>query len=368
MNERVIQFRVGVVVVAATIITGILIMLFGEGKNLVRNQYQILLRFDRAPGVTVDTPVRKHGITIGRVSEVELADEGGVLLTARIDEGRRLYQNEVCLIRTASLLGDAILDFVPSSEPGQRGDLIQDGDLLADGVVASNPLEVLTDLKGNLELAVGAIESAATEVESLASNLNSVIGNNDDQMGRILEKAELALDQFNRTMTTVDGLIGDEEMQGRLRDSLAGLPQVFEDVKQTLASTRQTMEGFDRVSARAEVNLANIESLTRPLGERGEELVGGIASTIDNLNVLTKQLVTFSEALNSKDGSLGRFIHDRQLYDRIDEAVRNVNVASRRIRPILDDVRTFTDKIARDPRQLGVKGALDQRPLGAGLK
>jgi phospholipid/cholesterol/gamma-HCH transport system substrate-binding protein len=368
MNERVIQFRVGVVVVAATIITGILVMLFGEARTLVQGQYTILLRFDRAPGVTVDTPVRKHGVLIGRVSNVELLDEGGVLLTARIDEGRRLYQNEVCLIRTSSLLGDAVLDFVPSDEAGARGALIQDGDLLADGVVASNPLDVLTDLEDNLESAVGAIESAATEVQSLAQNVNSIVTDNDDQFRRIMDKSEMALDQFNRTMTTIDDLVGDEELRERLKQSLEDLPNIFTDVRTTLQKTQETMAGFDRVSVRAERNLENLEKFTQPLGQRGEDLVAGIATSIDNLDALTGQLVTFSESLNEREGSLGRFIHDRELYDRLDEAVRNVNLASRRIRPILDDVRTFTDKIARDPRQLGVKGALDRRPLGTGLK
>jgi phospholipid/cholesterol/gamma-HCH transport system substrate-binding protein len=368
MNERVIQFRVGVVVVAATIITGILIMLFGEGKTLVRSQYTIFLRFPLAPGVTVDTPVRKHGVTIGRVSTVELLDEGGVLLTARIDEGRRLYRNEVCLIRPASLLGDAVLDFVPSAQQEAPGPLIQDGDLLADGLVASNPLEVLTNLEENLEETIGSIGSAANEVELLARNLNSTLGGNNDQLQRILDKSERALDQFTVVMTSVDSLIGDEELRSRLRQTLADLPQLVTEMKTTIEAARQTMAGIDRVSGRAEQNLANIENFTRPLGERGEELVGNVAVAFENLEQLTGQLAVFGQALNNPDGSLGRFIQDRQLYDRLDEAVRNVNMASRRIRPILDDVRTFTDKIAQDPRQLGLAGALDRRPLGSGIK
>ena len=38
------------------------------------------------------------------------------------------------------------------------------------------------------------------------------------------------------------------------------------------------------------------------------------------------------------------------------------------VKPILDDIRIFSDKIARDPRQLGLKGALDRRPVGTGTK
>ena len=34
----------------------------------------------------------------------------------------------------------------------------------------------------------------------------------------------------------------------------------------------------------------------------------------------------------------------------------------------MNDIRIFSDKIARDPRQLGLKGALDKRPLGTGNK
>ena len=79
---------------------------------------------------------------------------------------------------------------------------------------------------------------------------------------------------------------------------------------------------------------------------------------------MSAQFAVFSQALNSREGSLGRFIHDRALYDQFDEAVSNITDATRRIRPILDDVREFTDKISRDPRQLGVKGALDRRQIG----
>ena len=43
----------------------------------------------------------------------------------------------------------------------------------------------------------------------------------------------------------------------------------------------------------------------------------------------------------------------------------NVRKLTQELRPIVDDVRVFTDKIARHPEQLGVRGALDRRP---GLK
>jgi hypothetical protein len=41
------------------------------------------------------------------------------------------------------------------------------------------------------------------------------------------------------------------------------------------------------------------------------------------------------------------------------------STGSRAKSTIVDDVRVFTDKIARHPEQLGVRGAIDRRP---GLK
>ena len=68
------------------------------------------------------------------------------------------------------------------------------------------------------------------------------------------------------------------------------------------------------------------------------------------------------------DGTLGRIIHDDELYTDIRETVRNVNAASQRIRPILDNVRILTDKLAVDPGGELIKRGLDRRPVGTGRK
>ena len=62
MDERVVQFRVGVTVLASLIITGILALLFGELPSVLRGSYTVYIKFASAPGVSQDTPVRKSGI------------------------------------------------------------------------------------------------------------------------------------------------------------------------------------------------------------------------------------------------------------------------------------------------------------------
>ena len=69
--------------------------------------------------------------------------------------------------------------------------------------------------------------------------------------------------------------------------------------------------------------------------------------------------------MNNPEGSLGRLTRDPRLYENIAEATENINCLTRDLRPILDDVRVFTDKIARDPGRLGVRGVFQKN---SGLK
>ena len=115
----------------------------------------------------------------------------------------------------------------------------------------------------------------------------------------------------------------------------------------------------------ADRNLRNLEGLTKPLGERGEQMVAQVDRTIGRLDETLQQAATFTRALNESQGTLGKLVRDPKVYDDLAQAANNVNNLTKELRPIVDDVRVFTDKIARHPEQLGVRGALDRRP---GLK
>jgi phospholipid/cholesterol/gamma-HCH transport system substrate-binding protein len=299
MDERVLRFYVGVVVLSAALLTGILIFLLGEGRAFFQRRYTIFLRFAQAPGVTTDTPVRKHGVLIGRVKQVVLQEEGGVMLTAWIDARYKLRRNEVCRIGTSSFLGDAVLEFVPKGEEDGSTEVVQDGDLLSDGFVASDPLKVLTNLEGDMQSTIKAIETAADEVAFLARNLNETLDGDRGQIQRIVRKSELALDTFQSTMSAIDDMLGDPELKASLKRSLADLPLVFDNVRSVLSEAQQTFAGFDRVSQKAERNLDNLEALTEPLGERGAALAENFDTTVENLYVLIVQLVEFSRSINS---------------------------------------------------------------------
>jgi phospholipid/cholesterol/gamma-HCH transport system substrate-binding protein len=368
MNDRVMALRVGIVLLAAGFITGFLIILLGEGRTFLQGRYTVHIKFPQAPGVAIDTPVRKDGVLIGRVTHVELRDEGGVVITARIDEGRKVYKDEAVRIATSSLLGDSVLEFVPDPTTSQPHELYQDGDFIGNGRVAADPISVLTNLEGDVRTTLNSFRSTADDVSNLAKRWQNAFGTDSERMQRIMQKSENALDQMNRSAESLNQFIGDPEVTADLKEGIRRLPQTMQDMQTTLATTRETVERFRGTQERFERNLDNIEPFTKALGDRGDEIVGDVHSIVKNVESLTSIGADLAERISNADGSLAKLIRDDDLYDKIYSTVDNFHDMSRRVQPIINDLRIFSDKIATDPRQLGVKGALDRRPVGAGIK
>lgn len=355
MNDRLMQFRVGVMVLATAIIAGILIVLFGDLPSLVQATYPLKMSFADARGVSDGTPVRKNGILVGRVSNVQLDERGGVSVVADIDSYVPVYRDEQPQIAT-TLLGDAEIQLVPGRivPPRQRVGT----DEVLTGLVARDPFEVFAALEPKFSTTLDSLAEASNSVSKLSANLDRMFLGEDDKFERMVRKTETALDSFSTAMNNINDVMGDPNAREKLKDTITALPDVLADLRTTVRGMGTTIDSADR-------NLRNLEGLTRPLGERGEQMVGRLDSTIGRLDEVLAQAVTFTKTLNESQGTLGRLVRDPQVYEELAQAAANVNRLTRELRPIVDDVRVFTDKIARHPEQLGVRGALDRRP---GLK
>lgn len=355
MNDRVIQFRVGVMVLATAIIAGILVVLFGDLPSLVQSTYVLRMNFSDARGVSSGTPVRKNGILVGRVSSVMLDERGGVSVTADIDSYVPVYRDETPRV-ASTILGDAEIELVagrivPPRQPVTSDEVLRES-------VSKDPLSSFSALEPKVTASLESLTRASEAVAALSMNLEKTFVKDDIQLDRTVEKLDTALDTFTLAMNNVNDIVGDAQARKRLKDSINALPDVLVDLRESVGGISSTIETADR-------NLQNLEGLSKPLGERGESMVQGIDRAINRLDTVLVQAATFTQALNESQGTLGKLVRDPQVYNDLAQAAGNVNRLTQDLRPIIDDVRVFTDKIARHPEQLGVRGALDRRP---GLK
>jgi phospholipid/cholesterol/gamma-HCH transport system substrate-binding protein len=352
MSDRVMQFRVGVMVLATAIIAGILIVLFGDLPSLVQGTYPLKMSFSDARGVAGGTPVRKNGILVGRVSSVMLDERGGVSVVADIDSHVPMYKDEVPRI-SSTILGDAEIQLVPGqvTPPRQR---LAANDVLV-GAVSRDPLEIFSALEPKLASTLDSLAQASESVQKLSVNIDRVFAGGDDRFEKMIRKTDAALDSFSTAMDNINAVMGNAETREDILNTIAALPEVVADLRKTVQGVSVTVDTADR-------NLRNLEGLTKPLGERGAAMVAQIDKTIGRLDETLQQAAMFTKALNESQGTLGKLVRDPQVYNELAQAVSTVNHLTKELRPIVDDVRVFTDKIARHPEQLGVRGALDRRP------
>ena len=418
MDENKLRFGVGVLVIAAIGIGIILAFLFGAFPTVLNQEYTLLVEFPSAEGISTNSPVLRDGVRIGRVADIDLLDDQGVLVTLAMGENERLTHRYVPTIGRGSLVtGDSTIEFVrvddqrlqdihrdPNLDPAQFASIpYGDGDYYQFGQKAEDPLKSLyaleDDLRDTMESIRGAgqsIEQAGVSVNELARQVSEVIGGTDSTIEDVADQAVQALEEFQGAMQDVRAIVGNPEMQQRLQETLNELPELLQEAQGTLQSADRTFESFEKagnrfesVGEQAEVavknvdatidsvretvqsarrTVDNIERFTKPLGDRSEQLVAQVLQTLTRLDGALAEVQTFGVTLNNSNGTVKRLLEDEELYYQVRRTVQNIEEATAKIRPILDDVRIFSDKVARDPRELGVRGALTKRPSGMGLK
>jgi phospholipid/cholesterol/gamma-HCH transport system substrate-binding protein len=384
MDEKILQLRVGIFVVMAFAILFFLIWLTSESW---KGKYVIYIKPTSAPGVTKDTPVRKNGILIGRVSAVQTQDDH-VILTLRIDDDEPIYEKEIASIGTDSLLGDAVIEILPL--PGdKRGNRLHDGDLLSHVVIKRNPMEIV-DVALNLETQIAdtlfavrrageTIEMTGVDVGELSRTIQEAFRDDDSDLKQLIaelrettRKAQGAFDNFDKIFDNINEIIGDPANKDRISEVLASLPELFEELQGAVQDTREAVTSLQKTSETANINLQNLQPVTETLRSDGPDILRKVNRSLDNVDGLFGQLGKASESLKklqSSEGTIGKLLNDPELYQTALETMQNVRDLSIKLEPMLNDLRMFADSIARDPGQLGVRGAVRNRDAkGTGYK
>ncbi len=408
MDEQGYRFGVGVLVVASLVIVIILILFFGAAPNFFAKRYEITINFERAPGVETDTPVRKNGVQIGRVTSVKLLDSNdndpknpGVNLTMELDSQYKIRASEVARIGTGSLItGDAVVEFVQASEEerlrrfdGSGGSpkdgaldaneqaiassILAQGDYIGDGAgkVAPDPLEALLKMQESFGPTLASIQRASDQVNGLASDIRQVVGVGDGNAGgngplqSVARKAEETMKNLDEILNAFDTILSDPKLQTAISATADRLPKLIEEAEGVMTQTRKTIASFEGVGLAAEETMKNVSEFTKPLGAKGDKIVTDALRTLNNLDTLLADIRLVTAKVNNSQGTVQKLLEDDQLYYSFVRTLENVEMLTHRMQPIVEDARIFSDKLARDPSQLiGVRGVINGRGPGLGVK
>lgn len=317
------QLRVGVTVLFAVIVLGVLIFLIsgdmGFGQKIVVRSY-----FDNANGLRVGAPVRLHGVGIGNVVGVRVdaskkATPVEISMKVSTNSGD-LRKDSAAMLSTAGVLGETFVDIDSSKASGP---MARDGDVLQaidkpdiQDVVASTQSTLV-----NLQSLLNRVDRILTFVESgngsfgkliyddgLYNRLNSsvselqtlmaAISQGKGSIGKLVvsdelyQKANLTIDNINKIVDQVN--TGQGTMGKLVKD-----PALYDNANRTILEAHQLLNNVNAGKG-ALGKLSKDEAFARKLDD-----------TITKLN-------TLADKLNSGQGSAARFINDPALYNNSD--------------------------------------------------
>jgi phospholipid/cholesterol/gamma-HCH transport system substrate-binding protein len=361
MNERLMQFRIGMFVIVAGLVLTMMIVWFGESPSLLRDQGYVKVRYAEAPGVLEGVPVRKSGIRIGEVVAIAFDERpnqpDGVLVTLALE--RRYHVREGSSPRlTRSLIGDVAIDM----QPGTGDAFIAAGKSPADAPVIEG--DVAPDPSKALAAATKAFESAGDTLASIKA------------AGDGLAKITKSADNLDKLLTTWNGTGQDvtgaaqaikrfiEANEGDFKPAVANFRQVVQKFNDTLdPETQKALQfGINRFSAavaRIDTGMADLQPALKDLGANVKDApTTDIGQTIRRLNLIFTDLELLTSKLRDRngrlntDGTLQKLIVHSELYDNLNQMAISANKALLQLKSVLTSLRSFAEKVSSDPGSL----------------
>lgn len=267
--------------IALVAIVGIVVLFFGmnflKGLSLFSNNDTYYMTFPDAKGLSKSTAVYADGYKVGTVTSIayDYEKSGHITVEVALDPNLRVPAGSQAMIES-DLMGNMKVSLLLANNPRQR----------------INPGETIEGI--NEESALAGVAAMMPQVQAMIPKLDSI-------------------------MTSLNTLLADPAIANILHnmdDMSANLKLSTAELNNMMAGVNKSLPGLMQ---HASNTLANTEVLTDNLAQIDVNgTMAKVNNTLDNVERMTK-------ALNSNNSSLGLMMHDRTLYDNLNNVVSNAD-------------------------------------------
>lgn len=271
-------------------VLGIMMSVFSynylKGINLFDKNRKFIVKYEKVDGLSVSNPVTMNGFKIGKVQKINFNSKN-----------------------TRELLVDIIID----------NDVIFPKTSLAElyetGLIGGKAIAIIPDYKNDSTTAIdgdylkGVIKPGLTEL------VNQILPQVQLQIEAVMKNAEIVLQNINTLF--------DDETKKELKSSI-------EDFSNLTSSLSETSDEISKLIANNSENLTNSLSDFRSASNNIKSITDSLSSddiksiTI-NLNSLVNNLNSITTSLKNSEGTAGKLINDKSIYDNLENATNQLN-------------------------------------------
>ncbi len=327
-SPRSIEVKVGILILTALGLLAAFILIMG-GVNF-QPTYSIFVDFDNPGGLQNGAPVKIAGVKVGKISEIGF--RGGVdpktgkrepLVRLKVHIEKRyqdsVHDNSIFYVTNQSVLGEQFL----AIEPGSK-----DRPLLAEGAVVrgldpprldmliAEMYELLHSTVSGLRENKAELGEAFDGLKKTLKGTGEFMDRNKDRLDRIAENVEKITVDADDTVRGAKTKFIDNPQVDRIlasADKVSGdaardLPPLLADAKHTMANAKRATDAIGDVKQAAKLKQA----------------IDDVAEITGRAKVVTADAETILSHVKRGKGTVGAVVMDEQLYDDLQELVRDL--------------------------------------------
>ena len=281
---------------AVLVISGILLFIFIfnylKGENILDSSRTFYTVYDNVEGLASSTPVTISGHTVGKVQEINFAEDGSGKLKVKllVDSDFEFSKNSKAELYEAGLIGGKAIAIIPAfdnAENANKGDYLE-------GTVKAGLSELVNQRLTPLQ---EKIETMMVSADSLLSNLNDVF---------------------------------DTKTKANLKSAIDGLGT-------TIASFGETSKSFNSLiednQGKIKSALTNVDEMTLNLSKVTDSLASAnLGGTIKDLQTTINNFNAVLANIEDGNGTIGKLFKDEGLYNNLKGATKEMEELLRDIK------------------------------------
>jgi phospholipid/cholesterol/gamma-HCH transport system substrate-binding protein len=301
MKETYNAAKVGLLVLV-TLAASIAIYRFVDEGSRGDEGYLAYAIFDDVQGLVEKSRVVVAGIPVGVIEKIRLQGDRA-RVEIRIESGVKLFKDATVGQRSASLLGEVLLQIKPGNP---KAGPLKDGDQIAAEVKAAGTDDIMRS--------VGEI---AESVKKVTAQLERAFGNDTagDQMANALRNLSEAIESINRTIKTNEDVVNT---------TLDNVESITTDARPKIERILSHIEAVTN-----QLDTAVSSNIKGPDGGVGriDDTVASVQRAAHELESSLGDIKAVTERTARGEGTLGRLTHDEKLINEVEgiaEGISNV--------------------------------------------